>query len=95
MGDIKFRIFCDIRRQKWLIHGQPVVLTGKNSRVLCPNFVALFSKDDPDVPFDDNKPIFEKELGAKLLRTTKGHFTSEKGVNELPEVLEELLRMTN
>ncbi|MEK7217508.1 MAG: alpha/beta fold hydrolase [Patescibacteria group bacterium] len=62
---------------------------------LCPNFVALFSKDDPDVPFDDNKPIFEKELGAKIIiEDNKGHFTSEKGVNELPEVLEELLRMT-
>jgi len=54
----------------------------------------LFSEDDPDVPFADNKPIFEKELGAKIIvEEGKGHFTAEKGVTELPVVLEELLKM--
>lgn len=61
---------------------------------LCHNFVALFSEDDPDVPFADNKPIFEKELGAKIIvEEEKGHFTADKGVTELPVVLEELLKM--
>ena len=63
---------------------------------LCHNFVALFSKDDPDVPFDKNEPIFRKELGAKIIvEKDKGHFTSEKGINELPVALEELLKMSH
>ena len=61
---------------------------------LCPNFTALFSKDDPDVPFDDNEPVFRKQLGAKIIvEKDKGHFTADRGVNELPVVLEELLKM--
>jgi predicted alpha/beta hydrolase family esterase len=66
----------------------------KKLKDLCPNFMALFSEDDPDVPFADNKPIFEKELGTKIIvEEGKGHFTAEKGVTELPVVLEELLKM--
>lgn len=60
---------------------------------LCPHFISLLSKDDPDVPFEENKPIFEN-LGKLIIKEDKGHFTSEKGVNELPEVLEELLKMS-
>lgn len=63
---------------------------------LCHKFVALFSKDDPDVPLDDNMPIFKEELGAKIIiEDGKGHFTSEEDVNELPVVLEQLLKMSN
>lgn len=61
---------------------------------LCPNFVALFSEDDPDVPFDENKPLFEKELGAKIIiEKDKGHFTASEGVNTLPSALDAVLEM--
>ena len=61
---------------------------------LCPYFSALFSKNDPDVPFGENKPVFEKKLGAKIITfEDKGHFTASEGVTTLPEALEELLIM--
>ena len=61
----------------------------------CPHFVALFSEDDPDVPFDENKPVFENELGANIISyKNKGHFTTSEGVNTLPDVLDSILEMS-
>ncbi len=52
-----------------------------------PKLFALFSDDDPWVPLTDIQ-LFEKYLGAttKLLQN-HGHFTSEDGIKQLPEVL--------
>ncbi|HZZ99408.1 MAG TPA: hypothetical protein VFK07_01730, partial [Candidatus Paceibacterota bacterium] len=62
---------------------------------LCPHYVALLSKDDPDVPYDENKPVFEKELSAKIITfEDKGHFTSDDGATELPQALDEVLKMS-
>ncbi len=61
---------------------------------LCPHCVALFSEDDPDVPFDENKPVFEKELGARvIIFKDKGHFTASAGVTILPEVEDAVVEM--
>ena len=63
-------------------------------KTLCPHFVALFSEDDPDVPFNENKPVFEKELGAKIIVfKDKGHFTASAGATDLPEILDEIEAM--
>lgn len=62
---------------------------------LCPHFVVLFSEDDPDVPFDKNKPIFENGLGAKIVvEKDKGHFTSSEGVVKLPNALNAILEIS-
>lgn len=53
--------------------------------------IALFSNDDEVVPLD-NKDIFDKELGAKVIELEdRGHFTADEGVSKLPEALEELV----
>ena len=63
---------------------------------LCSNFVAVFSEDDPDVPLVENKPIFEKELGARIIvESAKGHFTTDAGVTELPSALDAILKMSS
>lgn len=49
---------------------------------------AIFSDNDPYVPIEQ-KLLFEKELGAKIIvEHNKGHFTSGEGVAELPSALE-------
>ncbi|MEK7151584.1 MAG: alpha/beta hydrolase [Patescibacteria group bacterium] len=59
-----------------------------------PKVVAIFSKDDDVVPFEENKNKFEKELSAKIIiENGKGHFSGSDGVTELPSVLEAILGM--
>lgn len=61
---------------------------------LCSDFVAVFSEDDPDVPFLENKPVFERELKARVIvEHNKGHFTASEGATELPSVLEAVLEI--
>ncbi len=60
------------------------------SRILdhCNNFLAMFSKDDPDVPVSDSE-IFKEKLGAKIVITDgRGHF--EEKIQ--PLVLDEALK---
>ena len=58
------------------------------------NIVAIFSDNDPLVPFDDSK-IFQEKLGAKIIVEHKrGHFSGSDGVKELPIVLEEILNIS-
>ena len=53
---------------------------------------AIFSDDDPVVPFSE-KEVFEKEINAEILiEYGKGHFTEEDNVKELPSLLEEVIR---
>ncbi len=61
-----------------------------SSRVLdhCNRFLALFSKDDPEVHIDEAKK-FKEKFGAKIvIMDGKGHFEDEKQ----PELLNEVLR---
>ncbi|MFH1972575.1 MAG: alpha/beta fold hydrolase [archaeon] len=58
------------------------------------NFFAIFSDDDEVVP-TNNAKMFKKNIGAKtLIVKNRGHFTMETDINKIPEVLEELLKMT-
>lgn len=55
------------------------------------HFVAIFSEDDPLVPFEDAK-IFEEQLGAwVVLEHNKKHFSGRDGITELPSVLNTVL----
>ncbi len=52
------------------------------------NFLCIFSSDDPYVPLDEAEK-FKEKLGAKvIIKEGRGHFDSESGVKEIPEVLE-------
>jgi len=56
-------------------------------------FVAIYSDNDPYVPLTDSE-VFEHALGAKIIiEKGKGHFSGGEGVNKLPVVLKELLKM--
>ncbi len=58
------------------------------------SIVAVFSDDDEFVSLD-NLDAFKEKLGAKtFLEHEKGHINGEAGINELPVVLEELLRIS-
>lgn len=49
------------------------------------NFLAIFSKDDPDVPVSDAE-LFKKNLNAKIiLKENEEHFNETK---EIPEILD-------
>ena len=53
---------------------------------------AIFSDNDPVVPFQINREVFEKELECKIIvEHAKGHFSGSDDVKELPSVLEALL----
>ncbi|MBI2600584.1 alpha/beta hydrolase [Candidatus Daviesbacteria bacterium] len=52
------------------------------------SFVAIFSDNDPFVPLEENKRVFEENLGAKVMvQHSMGHFTQNDGVTELPVLL--------
>ncbi len=52
------------------------------------NITAIFSDDDPVVPFSE-KEVFSEKLGARtIVEHNKEHFTEEGGVLELPSLLE-------
>ncbi|MEK6863847.1 MAG: alpha/beta fold hydrolase [Nanoarchaeota archaeon] len=54
---------------------------------------AIFSDNDPFVPFD-NSVIFKEKLGAKIIiEKQKGHFSGSDNIAKLPSVLKELLEM--
>ena len=57
-------------------------------------FTGIFSDNDPFVPLDKNEGLLKEKLGAKtIVLHDKGHFTEEDNVTELPEALEEFLRL--
>lgn len=56
------------------------------------NFIAVFSDNDPYVPLE-NADLFKKNLGAKvIIEKNQGHFI-ENETNEIPIVLNELLKL--
>lgn len=57
-----------------------------------PNFTALFSDDDPDVPIE-NAEIFRDRIGAEIIiEHYRGHFSGSDGITELPNALIAVLR---
>ena len=58
------------------------------------SIVSIFSDNDPFVDLKEAER-FKKNLGAKIIvEKGKGHFAPEDNINELPVVLEELLKMS-
>jgi len=53
------------------------------------SWVAVFSDNDPVVPYEENHKIFEEKLGAKIiLEHNQGHFSQGDGITKLPLLLE-------
>ncbi len=60
----------------------------------CKKFVSICSDNDPFVNLTQSK-FFEEKLGAEeLIMHDMSHFSGDDGVDELPEALEALLRMS-
>lgn len=56
--------------------------------------VLINSDDDPYVPLSDAE-LFKNNLGAEIIMLkNKGHITGEDGFTELPEALQELVKMS-
>lgn len=54
----------------------------------------LLSSNDPYNKLKENKNIFEEKLKAKVkIIENKGHFTQDDGCKELPEALQEFLKI--
>ena len=52
------------------------------------SFTAIFSDNDPFVPWEENKKLFEEKLGAQIFTEhNKGHF------NEMPQECPDLLSL--
>lgn len=52
------------------------------------SFVAIFSDNDPVVPLEENRKVFEEKLGAQIIiEHNKGHF------NEMPKESPDLLKL--
>ncbi|MFA5174380.1 MAG: alpha/beta fold hydrolase [Candidatus Pacearchaeota archaeon] len=57
-------------------------------------FVAIFSNNDPFVPFKINSDFYKNKLNAEIIKEkNKGHFDDEAGIKELPIVVDKLLEM--
>lgn len=53
------------------------------------SFVAIFSDNDPYVPFLKNSETYKEKLGAEIiLEKGKGHFNDESSITELPILLD-------
>lgn len=58
-------------------------------------FTAIFSDNDPLVPYSDSE-IFKDKLNAKIItENEKGHFSGSDGIKELPSTLSAVLEMSN
>ena len=74
---------------EWLSVPLDFVAARKN----IPKSVAIFSDNDPYVPLD-NMDDFKDKLESKVIvKATMGHFSGSKGIVELPEALEAVLRL--
>lgn len=55
----------------------------------CSNISVFLSSNEPYGCVEENKKVFEEKLGAQVtVLENRGHFTTEDGVVEIPEVLE-------
>lgn len=59
----------------------------ENAKRRARKYVAIFSDDDPVVPFSDNE-IFREKLGAEIIvEHGKEHFSGSTGIKALPSLL--------
>lgn len=52
------------------------------------SIIVIQSDDDPVVPFEENKKVFEDNDFNVIVQHNKGHFNADDGVTEMPVLLE-------
>jgi predicted alpha/beta hydrolase family esterase len=57
------------------------------------NMTAIFSDNDPYVPFEENKKLFEKFCNKIIVEKGKGHMNEESKTYELPSALSAVLEL--
>lgn len=63
-------------------------------REICSKIHAFLSSNEPYGCVDENKMVYGEKLGAKVtILPEKGHFTTDDGVTEIPEILPLLLTL--
>lgn len=79
-----------LTEEEWLI-AQPWINTPLDLdkvKTKANNFIAIFSDNDPYVPLEENRKIFEEKLGAEIfIEHNKGHF------NQMPQERPNLLKL--
>lgn len=58
-----------------------------------PNYIAIFSDNDPYVPLENNKKILEQCCARIIVEHEQGHFDEDTNTRELPCALSALLQM--
>ncbi|MDO8660652.1 MAG: alpha/beta hydrolase [Candidatus Woesearchaeota archaeon] len=56
-------------------------------------FVAFLSDNDPWVPLAENKELFER-FAKVIVEHNKGHYSEDDGMTEVPQVLKEVLKIS-
>lgn len=70
----------------------PIDFEGVRNRAK--KFICIFSDNDPYVPLD-NTSLFSEKFGAEIIiEKSKGHFTGDDGVIELPVALDAVLKIS-
>ena len=90
-------VLGDLETDEEKIIGRPWIETPINFDKIkenSKNLIAIFSRDDEVVPFEENSIRFEKYLSAKIiLEDGKGHYSGSDGVTNLPAALEAVVEM--
>lgn len=90
-------VLSDLETEEEKIIGKPWLETPidfDRVKATTRNFVAIFSKDDPVVPLEENRKLFKERLNPKIIvENNKGHFSGSDGVTELPSALDAVLEM--
>jgi predicted alpha/beta hydrolase family esterase len=61
----------------------------------CKKFVAIHSDNDPYVSIHYGREIFKQKINAEvIIEHNMKHFSGDDGINELPSVLESVLKMS-
>ncbi|OGM04157.1 hypothetical protein A2112_02105 [Candidatus Woesebacteria bacterium GWA1_42_12] len=58
-------------------------------KIKAEKFIAVFSDDDPVVPYKENLKVFKEKLEAETITKHKmGHFSQDEGFTEIPFLLD-------
>ena len=92
-------VLSDLETEEEKIIGKPWIETPidfMKIKSASDNFVLILSADDPVVPYEENKKLFEEKLSTSIIvEYARGHFSGSDGVTELPSALEAILEMAN
>lgn len=90
-------VLSDLETEEEKVIGKPWIETPidfDHVRKMAGNFTVILGEDDPVVPYEENRKLFEARLDPKIIvENGRGHFSGSDGVTELPSVLDAVLEM--